>query len=105
MAQIDHGKSDEISTKEVTIFAIEPYQQSPEFINPGKCSLTREASFVDFSIEKAFAPSLCCFAIALILINIRHDTMVEAGFTGFPGVESLICIEKGTLKIKREVFH
>lgn len=105
MAQVDHRKSNEISAEEVAIFSVEPYLQSFEFINPGKSSFACETVFVDFGIEKAFAPSLCCFAIALVLITAGNDTVIEASFTGIFRVKCLVSVEKTALKFKRKLFH
>lgn len=105
MAQIDHGKSNEMSAQKVSILAFEPDQQSFEFINPGESAFTGKAPFVDFSIEQAFAASFGRFAIALVFVNVRNNTMIEAGFAGILGVKSLVGIEEGPLDIKFQTLH
>jgi len=51
VAQIDRGKGDEMSAKEISISPLETYQKSLEFIDPGESSFRSKAMFVDFRVE------------------------------------------------------
>ena len=100
MAQIDHSKNNEMSAQEESILTIEPYQQGFEFINPSKSSFTSETMFVNLSIEKSFATSFGNLTVTEIMTHIGNYPMIEAGFSGFLCVESLIGIEESTRDAK-----
>jgi len=105
MAQIDHSKGDEMSAKETRISAFEPYQQSFEFIDPGKRSFRSEAVFVDFCIEQSFTTSFGGLAVASVFIHIWDQSMIETGFTSFLGIERFVGIEESALNGKPQTFH
>jgi len=104
VAQIDHGKNDEMSAKKVNLFSVEPDYQSSEFIDPGKRSLTDEPVFVNFLVEKSLRTTFGGLAVAFILINIGDDSMIKAGFTCHFGVKSSVCIEKCASAIQSQVL-
>ena len=105
MSQVDHSKSDEVGAKKISMYAVEPYQQSSEFIDPGKRSFTGEAALVDGLIEKAFAATFRTFAIALVFIYVWDEAMIEACFPGGLGIKSFVCIEERTANVKSQAFH
>ena len=49
--------------------------------------------FVDLRIEQALAATLGFLAIALVLVNVGHEAIVEADFTSSARVEGAACVE------------
>ena len=64
MAQITHGKNDEMCVKKESILTIEPYQQSPEFIYP--------------SVRSCLALSNILGKSQLFVTNIIYERLVYA---------------------------
>ena len=105
MAQVDHRESDVVTTHEVHILAIKTYEQSSEFVDPGKGTLAGKTMFVGIGIEKALATSFGMLAVAPVFGNVGNDTMIEADFASRFGIKSTIGIEVSTLKIEAQAFH
>ena len=105
MAQIDHSESDVVATHEVHILAIKTYEQSPEFVDPGKGALAGKTVFVDVWIEEALTASLGMLAVAPVFGNVGDDTMIEAHFASRIGIESTVGIEESALKNEAQALH
>lgn len=94
MTKVNHGEGQVMPAKKVSIFAIIADQQSAKLVNPGKTTLTDEASLVNTSIEEAFASAFRQFAVALIVGNIGDQSVIEADFAPSAGIESTVGVEK-----------
>ena len=104
MAQIDHCESNKMRSKKIGFTSVEPYQQSPEFINPSEGAFTGKSALIDFCIEKPFASSFRSFSIALVLVNVWDQPMIETSFSRIFGVKSLVRIEIGTNYYKTKLL-
>lgn len=105
MPQVNHGKSEMMSTKKVGVFAVKTKQQSAELVDPGETALAGEAAFIDLRVEEAFPSALGAFAVALVFGNVGNDTVIKADLTSIAGVEGTIGIEESTSDLQRQAFH
>ena len=94
MAQVDHSKSDMVSTQEVGVFTVKADKQRSELINPGKAALGGKASLVDLSVEQTFAPAFGRFAVALVFGDVGDHPVIEANLARFMGIESSVSVKK-----------
>ena len=105
MAQVDHRESDVVATHEVHILAVKTDEQSSEFVDPGKGTLTGKTMFVDVGIEKTLTTAFGMLAAAPVFGNVRNDTMIEAHLASRFGVKGAVGIEESPLKVETEAFH
>ena len=94
MSQINHGKSDIMSTEKKHSFVIETGEQGAKFVNPSKGALTGKAPFVHVSIKEAFTAPFDPFAIALIFSHVGDKSMIETDFARCFGVKGAIGVEE-----------
>ena len=55
---------------------------------------------VNISLKKALTTTFSCLAIALVLIDVRNNRVIEAHFASFFGIESLVCVEESILNVQ-----
>ena len=94
MTQVNERENEMMRRQEIGGFAVKTYQNSAEFIYPGKSAFANEAPFVNFSIEQALTTSFGGLTITDIFWDVWDKLMVETDFAGIQGVESRISIEK-----------
>lgn len=105
MTQVNHGKSDKVTTHEKGVAAFKTQQQGAKLVNPGERALTGETAFVDVRVEQAFATTLSSPAIAFVLGHVGNNTVIEANFAGGFGVKGTIGVEESTGKGKAQPLH
>ncbi len=105
MPEIDQRKRDMMKAETIGCFALETDQQGLEFVNPGECSLTHEASLVRLVVEMSFSSALDVFPIALVLRNVRNDTTIPQQFPSCTRVKATIGIKERTFIVQSTPLH
>ena len=93
MTQVNHSESDMMAAEKVGIFAIKADEQRAELVNPGETPFTGETLPVNRRVEQAFTSALGLFAVARVFRDVGNKTLIEAHFTGIPGIEGAVGIE------------
>lgn len=94
MTQVNHGKSDVVTTEKVGILAIKTDQQSAKLVNPGETAFTGKALLVHLGIEEGFASAFGRFAVTFVLGDVGDHRMIETNLATVAGVEGTIRIEE-----------
>src|SRR5258706_2968716 len=91
--------------QETSDFTVKTDEQGPKLIEPGKRTLTDEATFVDLSIKQTFTTAFGKLPITLVFGNVGHNFVIEADFTRVATIKSTIGIEEGTSNGEAQFFH
>ena len=105
MSEVNQGKGQVMGSQAINIFPLEANQETLEFVAPGKASLRHKALLVGHSIKPALRPTLGPFPSALILLDVRNQPMIEAGFTRSFGIKSGIRMEHSTLDTQAQTLQ
>ena len=108
MPEIDQRERNVMKAETIGCFPFETDQQGLEFVNPGKRSLTYEASLVHRLVETSFSSTFDAFPIALVLRNVRNNATIPQQFSCCSRVKAAIGVEECTFIVQStplEVFE
>jgi hypothetical protein len=72
MAEIDKGKSQEMTTQEIDFLEIKPNQESAKFVDPRESALADEALAINGEVKQPFAAPFGSVTVAFIFWDIGN---------------------------------
>ncbi len=100
MPEIDQRERDVMKAETIGCFPFKADQQGLEFVNPGECALTDEASLVRLLVEMSFPSTFYPFSIPLVLRDVGNDATIPQQLAGCAGIEAAISIKQGAFIVQ-----